>query len=84
MVCLAIQNGVKAIIIQTITVKDHKVILHDLRGNKTLNAVTQSTAVSYRQHIIGDRIDEQSNFSKDSTAHTYGDCKDVKEIVNCL
>ena len=66
-------------------VKDHKVILHDLRGNKTLNAVTRSTAASYSQHIIGDRIDEQSNISKDSTAHTYGDCKeDVKEIVNCL
>lgn len=42
-------------------------------------------AASYSQHIIGDRIDEQSNISKDSTAHTYGDCKeDVKEIVNCL
>ena len=66
-------------------VKDHKVILHDQRGNKTLNAVTRSTAASYSQHIIGDRIDEQSNISKDSTAHTYGECKeDVKEIVDCL
>lgn len=66
-------------------VKDHKVILHDLRGNKSLNAVTRSTAASYSQHIIGDRIDEQSNISKDSTSHTYGDCKeDVKEIVESL
>lgn len=66
-------------------VKDHKVTLHDLRGNKTLKAVTRSTSTSYSQQVIGDRIDEESNISKDSTAHTYGDCKeDVQDLVDTL
>ena len=66
-------------------VKDHKVTLHDLRGNKTLKAVTRSTSTSYSQQVIADRIDKESNISKDSTAHTYGDCReDVKDIVESL
>ena len=66
-------------------VKDHKVTLHDLRGNKTLKAVTRSTSTSYSQQVIADRIDKESNISKDSTAHTYGDCReDVKDVVESL
>ena len=66
-------------------VKDHKVTLHDLRENKTLKAVTRSTSTSYSQQLIGNRIDEQSNISKDSTAHTYEDRKeDVKDVVESL
>lgn len=66
-------------------VKDHKVTLHELRGIKTLKAVTRSTSTSYSQQVIAYRIDKESNISKDSTAHTYGDCReDVKDVVESL
>lgn len=66
-------------------VKGNKVSLHDLRGNKTLKAVTRSTQCSYSQQVFGENFDNQSNVPKDSSAHTYGDCKeDVKDIVSLL
>ena len=53
-------------------VKGHKVMLHHLRGNKTLKAVTRLTSTSYSQQVIADRIDKESHISKESTAHTWG------------
>ena len=61
------------------------VSLHDLRGNKTLKAVTRATQASYSQQVLQENFDDESNVSKNSTAHTYGDCKeDVKEMVASL
>ena len=66
-------------------VKGNKVSLHDLCGNKTLKAVTRSTQASYSQQVVGENFDDQSKVSKNSTSHTYGDCKeDVKEMVASL
>lgn len=66
-------------------VKGNKVSLHDLCGNKTLKAVTRLTQASYSQQVFAENFDDQSNVSKNSTAHTYGDCKeDVKDMVASL
>ena len=66
-------------------VNGNKVVLHDLRGNKTLKAVTRSTQASYGQEVLVENFDNQSNVSKNSTAHTYGNAKeDVIDMVASL
>ena len=50
-----------------------------------MKAVTRSTSTSYNEQVIAYRNDKESNISKDSTAHTYGDCReDVKDVVESL
>ena len=50
-----------------------------------MKAVTRSTSTSYSQQVIAERIDKETHISKESTAHTYGDCKeDVKDVVESL
>lgn len=51
-------------------------------GNKTLMAVTRLTKSLYSQKKITDNFDAQTQIAKDSTAHTYGNCKDGMEIGN--
>ena len=66
-------------------VKGNKVALQGLCGNKTLKAATRVTKSAYSQKTITDNFDVHSIVSKDSTSHTYGNCKeDVKSMVITL
>ena len=66
-------------------VKDHKVILKGLCGNKTLKAVQRSTNAVYGLRSVIAAIDKESNVKPDSTKHTHASSnKIVEEMVNVL
>ena len=66
-------------------VKDHKVILKGLCGNKTLKAVQRSTNAVYGLRSVVAAIDEESNVKPDSTKHTHASSnKIVEEMINVL
>ena len=47
--------------------------------------MTRSSQASYSQQVIGENFDNQCSVFSNSTAHTYGDCKeDVKDIMKSL
>ena len=66
-------------------VKDHKVVLKGLCGNKTLQAVQRSTSATYRLKIMLEAIDKDSNVPPDSTKHTHASSTNiVQEMIKVL
>ena len=66
-------------------VKDHKVILKGLCGNKTLKAVQRSTNAVYGLKKAVEAIDKESSVSPESTKHTHASTtKIVQEMINVL
>ena len=63
-------------------VKDHKVILKGLCGNKTLKAVQRSTNAVYGLKRVVETIDKESDVTAASTKHTHASStKIVEEMV---
>lgn len=66
-------------------VKDHKVALKELCGNKTLKAVQRSTNAVYGLNNVVEAIDKESNVTPESTHHTHANSnKIVQEMINVL
>lgn len=66
-------------------VKDHKVILKGLCGNKTLNAVQRSTNAVYGLKNVVEAVDKESKVPPDSSKHTHASStKIIQEMINVL
>lgn len=63
-------------------VKNHKVMLRGMCGNKTLKAVERSTKASHGLKNIVEAFDNASDIPPDSTSHTHASTKeDVQEMI---
>ena len=66
-------------------VKNHKVILKGMCGNKTYKAVERSTKASHGLKRIVDAYDEINSIPPDSTSHTHASTKDdINEMVRII
>jgi hypothetical protein len=66
-------------------VKDHKGVLRELCGNKTLKAIQRATSASHGLKSIIDAIEQESNVTPDSSHHTYASTTQlVKNMIEVL
>ena len=66
-------------------IRNHKVILKGMCGNKTFNAVERSAKASHGLKRIVDAYDEMNSVPLDSTSHTHASTKeDIKEMVRII
>ena len=66
-------------------IKNHKVMLRGMCGNKTLKAVERSTRASHGLKNIVDTFDKESNVPPGSTSHTHASTKeDVQDMIRIL
>ncbi|XP_028408673.1 uncharacterized protein LOC114531236 isoform X2 [Dendronephthya gigantea] len=66
-------------------IKNHKVMLKGMCGNKTLKAVERSTKASHGIKKIVDAYDEMNSVPPDSTSHTHASTKeDIIEMVRII
>ncbi|CAB4010743.1 Hypothetical predicted protein [Paramuricea clavata] len=66
-------------------VKDRKVILKGLCGNKTLKAVQRSTNAVYGLKNVVEVVDKESKVPSDSSKHTHASStKIIQEMINVL
>lgn len=66
-------------------VKDHKGVLRELCGNKTLKAIQRATSASHGLKSIIDVIDQESNVTPDSSHHTYASTTQLaKNMIEVL
>lgn len=63
-------------------VKNHKVVLKGLCGNKTLNAIQRSTSAAYGLKNVVDAIDKASHVPPDSTQHSQASSNRTIEEMN--
>ena len=63
-------------------IKNHKVMLRGLCGNKKLNAVERSTKASHCLKTMVEVFDGESNVPPDSTSHSHASTQDdIKEMI---
>ena len=66
-------------------IKNHKVVLKGMCGNKTFKAVERSTKASHGLKRIVDAYDEINSVPPDSTSHTHASTKeDIKEMIRII
>ena len=67
-------------------VRNNKVILKGLCGNKALKAIQRNTSAAYNIQQVIENFDSQTALSPNSSAHTHAnkfeDEKEMIEIVN--
>ena len=65
-------------------IKNHKVVLKGMCGNKTFKAVERSTKASWLKRIVH-AYDEINSVLPDSTSHTHASTKeDIKEMIRII
>ena len=66
-------------------VRNNKVVLNGLCGNKTLKAIQRNTSAAYGVQQIVRNFDNQTTVSPDSSAHTHANkAEDDKEMINIV
>lgn len=66
-------------------IKNHKVVLKGMCGNKTYKAVERSTKAAHGLKKIVDAYDEMNSVPPDSTSHTHASTKeDIKEMIRII
>ena len=66
-------------------VKNNKVVLKNLCGDKTLKAIQRNTAAVHGLQKIMSNFDEQSGVQPESTVHTHANkYEDQKEMIDSI